>query len=705
MLGPRFVHLLRRADNPAPADSPYLKGLELNADYVKYSRNSESPRIPLKGSIDLTYRCNNRCRHCWLWTADTAEERAGELTADEWRAVVDQARALGTREWSISGGEPMLRPDFAEIFDYVTTKTTTYSLNTNGTLITPEIAQLLKRNGNKMIALYGATAAVHDHITRSPGSFEAALEGFARMKEAGAGFTVQLVPMRDNWHEWDSMQELAKSLSPLWRTGASWLFGSACRGEGSCADIAAQRLDPADAIALDPPAISAEVLDPLPESGASAGTIDDRLYAGCIASRRDFHVDPFGAMSWCLFVKDPELRSSLRAEADSQTGIAPGAVARVWDEFIPSMAERVRGGAEFREGCASCELRWECRWCDAYGYLEHGRHGAKVDYLCQVARERRAWTERRAREHQRYYAIGGMTVRVDSDLPIQDHTFAEKFASFETDASAAIAAGDELLTIRHHFEVPDLDNTDLGELVHRKVPWAVYRKGNSWTYVGIGGQVDDTRVLRVAVFNDDHTHMVMYNDPSRAQLWREGGLQSLTNLASDQIMLSRVLADRGGCYLHSGGVVLNGRGLLFVGHSEAGKATTMKLLEGHGEVLCDDRNIVRREPGGGFRVYGTWSHGEVPIVSSANAPLAGIIFLHQSTDNRIDPLLDPSVARRALMGTIIRPLATADWWDKSLDLIEQIVAEVPFYDMYFDKSGAIVPLIEKLAHEQQRVHQ
>ena len=47
----------------------------------------------------------------------------------------------------------------------------------------------------------------------------------------------------------------------------------------------------------------------------------------------------------------------------------------------------------------------------------------------------------------------------------------------------------------------------------------------------------------------------------------------------------------------------------------------MKLVvEGRGEVLCDDRNIVRRSPGG-FRVYGTWSHGEVPIVSSASAPL------------------------------------------------------------------------------------
>ncbi len=146
---------------------------------------SDLPRLPLKGSIDLTYRCNNRCRHCWLWTDDGR----GELSKEEIFDIVDQARAMGCREWAISGGEPMLRPDFAEIFDYITSRSRTYSLNTNGTLITPEIAQLMKRKGSKMVALYGATAEVHDHITRNPGSFDATMRGFELLREAGAGFT------------------------------------------------------------------------------------------------------------------------------------------------------------------------------------------------------------------------------------------------------------------------------------------------------------------------------------------------------------------------------------------------------------------------------------------------------------------------------------------------------------------------------------
>ena len=87
----------------------------------------------------------------------------------------------------------MLRPDFSEIFDYITSHAKTYSINTNGTLITPEIAELMKRKGNKMVALYGATADVHDRVTRNPGSFAATMRGFSLLKEAGAGFVVQII--------------------------------------------------------------------------------------------------------------------------------------------------------------------------------------------------------------------------------------------------------------------------------------------------------------------------------------------------------------------------------------------------------------------------------------------------------------------------------------------------------------------------------
>lgn len=654
------------------------------------------PRLPLKATVDLTYRCNNSCRHCWLWLPAGAPEQDDELGTDEWRDVIDQARALGTHDWGISGGEPMLRPDFAEIFDYATSRAVRYSLNTNGTLITPEIARLLRRKGSKMVAVYGATAEVYDRVTRHPGGFEALVQGLSYLKEAGAGFMVQLIPMRENWHQWDEMVEFAWRWSRHYRDGAPWLYKTACGDAARNAEIERQRLDPADVAALDP-----VVEDNRKAAHGAAGCErgDDRLYADCIARRRDFHVDPYGRMGFCGFVKDDALWCDLRAEGG---GIAPGAVRTVWEESIPAMADTVRGGREYREGCGSCELRESCRWCDVYGYLEHRRHGAKVDYLCDVARASRDYKERWVREHRRYYEIAGITLQVESDLPIGGETFQGKFADFRVDGPGA-----DTVTLRHHFGLPENDGADGAVEVYRKAPWAIYRSGASWIYHGISPHEEDPSLHRVAVFSADHTRGTFYNNASAEETWRKGGIHALTMFPSDQILLARLVADRDGCFLHSGGLTIDGNGLLFVGHSEAGKSTTMGLVRDalgeRVEILCDDRNIVRWWPRGyggghpGFYVHGTWSHGDVPDVSATGAPLRGIFFLEQSAVNEIVPLTDAKAVWSLLLGTLIKPMVTADWWRKEMDVLERIVGEVPCYTMRFDRSGAIVPRIVALS--------
>jgi hypothetical protein len=88
--------------------------------------------------------------------------------------------------------------------------------------------------------------------------------------------------------------------------------------------------------------------------------------------------------------------------------------------------------------------------------------------------------------------------------------------------------------------------------------------------------------------------------------------------------------------------------------------------------------------------------GDVPEVSPNSAPLHAIFFLEQSKENQIIPLTAKKEIFKRLVACLIKPFVTADWWDKTLDLIEQMAKEVPCYVMRFDKSGEIVGEIKRL---------
>jgi len=651
----------------------------MSAEYSEFKKQFNLPRLPLEGSLDLTYRCNNNCRHCWLKIPSDAKVAKEELSFAEIKHLVDESKKLGCRKWSISGGEPMLRKDFPEIFEYITSKSISYSLNTNGALITPKIAKLLKKKGSKMVAVYGATAEVHDHITRNPGSFEQTMRGFKYLKEAGTGFIVQLIPMRDNYHQFDQMIKLAESLSKHYRVGAAWLYLSASHDQKINEEILRQRLPPKEVVELDKPDLSYEEQMQQKEAHNYCPAKKDKyLFSSCVDSRRDFHVDPYGKMTFCCFIKDPELRYDLRK----------GNFQDAWDNFIPSLSKKIKITKEYDDNCGSCKQRQNCRVCPVYSYLEHGKFTAKIDYLCTVAKENKKFKEGWLMNHRRYFKIADITIQVEADLPITDQTFHPKFNFF-----AAEKPGDDIVTIRHHFSLPELKDKDLGKEVYRKAPWAVYKNNSSWVYLGISPTPEDKSLHRVAVFNQDHTHARIYND--RDEHFLKGGIHSLTLFPTDQILIARILADRQGCYLHACGVDLNGKGLLFVGHSEAGKSTMAGILKDDADILCDDRIIVRKV-NGKFKAYGTWSHGDVPTVSGKSVPLKALLFLEKAPENRLIPLTDKNEVTKRILSCLIKPFVTTDWWEKTLVLVDQIAQDVPCYVQKFNKDKEIIGLLKKI---------
>jgi hypothetical protein len=86
-------------------------------------------------------------------------------------------------------------------------------------------------------------------------------------------------------------------------------------------------------------------------------------------------------------------------------------------------------------------------------------------------------------------------------------------------------------------------------------------------------------------------------------------------------------------------------------------------------------------------------------VSPSSAPLHAICFIQQADENQIKPLLEKKEIYSRLMSHVVKPMATSDWWLKTINHIEKCTREVSFYVMRFDKTGAIVPEIERLVSE------
>ena len=86
-------------------------------NFALWDKKRQQPRSLYSFNIELTARCNNNCRHCYInLPADDAAAQAQELTIDEIAHIADQALEMGAVWVMLTGGEPLLRPDFAEIY-------------------------------------------------------------------------------------------------------------------------------------------------------------------------------------------------------------------------------------------------------------------------------------------------------------------------------------------------------------------------------------------------------------------------------------------------------------------------------------------------------------------------------------------------------------------------------------------------------------
>jgi radical SAM protein with 4Fe4S-binding SPASM domain len=161
--------------------------------------------VPLHVLLELTYRCNVRCVHCYL------AGREEEMSLAELTALLDDLAAEGCLVLTLSGGEVLLRRDFFPIAAAARERGFALRIFTNGTLVDPACADRLAALDPVVVemSLLGAAPETHDAITLKRGSFARTVRAAEQLGGRGVRVKLKTTLMRSNVAEADAMAELA----------------------------------------------------------------------------------------------------------------------------------------------------------------------------------------------------------------------------------------------------------------------------------------------------------------------------------------------------------------------------------------------------------------------------------------------------------------------------------------------------------------
>jgi AdoMet-dependent heme synthase len=166
--------------------------------------------VPLSAHFDVTYRCNERCTHCYLDHDDH-----GEMTLAEIKDLLDQLADAGVLFLTFSGGEVLMRMDFFEIVKYARRLQFCVKIKTNGFMIREKEADRLRDLGVQevRISIYSHRAEIHDAITKLPGSLKRSVAAIRLLKSRGLNVAIGNVLMSPNVKDYMGVKALARELA------------------------------------------------------------------------------------------------------------------------------------------------------------------------------------------------------------------------------------------------------------------------------------------------------------------------------------------------------------------------------------------------------------------------------------------------------------------------------------------------------------
>lgn len=335
---------------------------------------ASAKRIPLSGTFELTPLCNMDCKMCYVRMSRKEQEAIAPLrSAKEWINLGKRLAEAGMLYLLLTGGEPLTHPEFPRILRGLSAQGLVLSLNTNGTLLTPEAVSLLRECGvmRVSVSLYGMSGEAYRDLCGDASCFEKTLRGIALLKASGIGVKLNFSITPQNKNELPLVAEYARKENLVLQV-ASYMFpplrrdnDSAGRGNRLSPEEAAYYCAFADLLTLGKERFLAFDTEHFAPPSDEVCTTPDGVR--CRAGKCSFWVTWQGILTPC--------------------GMFPAEGENVLEApFLPAWERLVKqvDGIRLPAKCAACGIRGTCRACAATVLTESGDFSRVPEYRCRM---------------------------------------------------------------------------------------------------------------------------------------------------------------------------------------------------------------------------------------------------------------------------------------------------------------------------------
>jgi radical SAM protein with 4Fe4S-binding SPASM domain len=330
--------------------------------------------------IELTERCNNTCLHCYInQTIQNTKVKTQELTTNQWKDIIQQAADLGAFSIRFTGGEPLLRDDFSDIYLYTRRLGMKVVIFTNACLITEELADLFAKVPPLMkieISVYGMTAQTYNKVTGKTGAFDEFRNGMDHLLKRDIPIHLKSVVLPQNYLEMIELEQHTTEILGIKMSPADPVI----------LNYRARRDSPVKNRSINKMRFSSdEYLALISRHGKAYRDSMTKFITHFLYPQGDvlFNcgagdtgcVDAYGKYQMCMLLRHPDMVYDLK----------DGTLREGLTEVFPRFKDRRATNPEYLKRCANCFIKGLCEQCPGKSWSEHGTLDTPVEYLCQLA--------------------------------------------------------------------------------------------------------------------------------------------------------------------------------------------------------------------------------------------------------------------------------------------------------------------------------